>query len=69
MNKRLRGSGFATRLGVGERLQAEELIESQAEAHGEAHMEEIPPRGPAKMRGIIIPGSGDGFGHDTISCV
>jgi hypothetical protein len=67
MNKRLGGGGFAGRLVGRQRFEAEELIEGQAEGAGEAHMQEVSPRGPAEVCGIIIPRSGNRFGHETIS--
>ena len=50
-------------------FEAEELIERQAESAGEAHVQEVSPRGPAEVRGIIIPTLRGGLRHAAISCV
>ena len=45
-------------------LQAEELVQRQAEAADHAHVQEVAARGPAEVRGVVLPGNGSRHGNN-----
>ena len=67
MNKRLRGWLFTARLALGPRLQPEEIIERQSEAADETYVKEGAAGRALEVCGIIVPGSGYLWLHDSSS--